>query len=304
MSFLSEDAKTTAGVVLAVAAAMGFLTLVTSDQSVTLNERSAIFWCAALALGVQWLVWLPASLLQSERFFDLTGGLTYLAVTAFSLWAGSTFAAPSAREWIVSALVAVWAVRLSCFLFLRIHRAGKDGRFDDLKTSPVRFLVPWTLQALWVFVTLNVVIVLNCKYVPSSPLGLWDAVGIGMWVLGFGIEVIADHQKTAFNARPENHGKWIDEGLWARSRHPNYFGEILLWAGIAVIGYHSLDDWEQAALVSPVFVHLLLTKISGIPLLDKRAMAKWGQDPEYQACLLYTSPSPRDGLLSRMPSSA
>ena len=116
-------------------------------------------------------------LLQSERFFDLTGGLTYLAVTAFSLWAGSTFAAPSAREWIVSALVAVWAVRLSSFLFLRIHRAGKDGRFDDLKTSPVRFLVPWTLQALWVFVTLNVVIVLNCKYVLSSPLGLWDAVG-------------------------------------------------------------------------------------------------------------------------------
>ena len=283
MSTLSKDTATTLPVVLAVVGIMGFLTVVTSDQSVTLNGRSAVVWCAALALGVQWLAWLPASLLQSERFYDLTGGLTYLAVTAFSLWAGATYASPSAREWILSALVAIWAVRLAGFLFLRIHRAGKDGRFDELKTSPVRFLIPWSLQALWVFVTLNVVIVLNCTYKPSSPLGIWDAVGIGMWVVGFGIEVIADRQKTAFNAKPENQGKWIDEGLWSRSRHPNYFGEILLWAGIAVIGFHSLDDWERAALVSPIFVYLLLTRISGIPLLDKRAMDKWEEDPDYLA---------------------
>ena len=101
----------------------------------------------------------PHPIGQTERFYDLTGGMTYLVVVSFSLWAGSDVEEIGSREFLISALVAIWCVRLSGFLFLRIHHKGKDGRFDDLKTSPVRFLVPWTLQGLWIFLTANVVIV-------------------------------------------------------------------------------------------------------------------------------------------------
>ena len=277
-----EDYRLTAIVVVSVLLIVSLVTSAIDFNSVEVNGLPAVVWCAIIAFAVQWLAWIPASISQTERFYDLTGGLTYLAVVAFSLWAGLQSEDPSTREWLISALVAIWAIRLSSFLFLRIHEAGKDGRFDQLKTSPVRFLVPWTLQALWVFLTLNVVVVINSQSGPAPPLGIWDGIGLMVWIMGFGIEVVADSQKTAFNANPENEGKWIDEGLWSRSRHPNYLGEILLWAGIACFGIACFDGLEMVAWVSPIFVYLLLTKVSGIPLLDRRALAKWGDDPDYQ----------------------
>ena len=282
MSASREDYRLTTLVVVSVLLIVSLVTSAIDVNSVETNGLPAVVWCAIIAFAVQWLAWIPASISQTERFYDLTGGLTYLAVVAFSLWAGSQSEDPSTREWLISALVAIWAIRLSSFLFLRIHEAGKDGRFDQLKTSPVRFLVPWTLQALWVFLTLNVVVVINSQSGPAPPLGIWDGIGLMVWILGFGIEVVADSQKPAFNANPENEGKWIAEGLWSRSRHPNYLGEIMLWTGIAIFGVACLDGLEMVAWISPVFVYLLLTKVSGIPLLDRRSLAKWGDNPEYR----------------------
>ena len=282
MSASREDYRLTTLVVVSVLLIVSLVTSAIDVNSVETNGLPAVVWCAIIAFAVQWLAWIPASIRQTERFYDLTGGLTFLAVVAFSLWAGSQSEDPSTREWLISALVAIWAIRLSSFLVLRIHEAGKDGRFDQLKTSPVRFLVPWTLQALWVFLTLNVVVVINSQSGPAPPLGIWDGIGLMVWILGFGIEVVADSQKTAFNANPENEGKWIAEGLWSRSRHPNYLGEIMLWTGIAIFGVACLDGLEMVAWISPVFVYLLLTKVSGIPLLDRRSLAKWGDNPEYR----------------------
>ena len=282
MSASREDYRLTTVVVVSVLLIVSLVTSAIDFNSVEVNGLPAVVWCAIIAFAVQWLAWIPASISQTERFYDLTGGLTYLAVVAFSLWAGSQSEDPSTREWLISALVAIWAIRLSSFLFLRIHEAGKDGRFDQLKTSPVRFLVPWTLQALWVFLTLNVVVVINSQSGPAPPLGIWDGIGLMVWIIGFGIEVMADSQKTAFNANPENEGKWIAEGLWSRSRHPNYLGEIMLWTGIAIFGVACFDGLEMVAWISPVFVYLLLTKVSGIPLLDRRSLAKWGDNPEYR----------------------
>ena len=108
-------------------------------------------------------------------------------------------------------------------------------------------------------------------------------MGLAIWILGFCIEVLADSQKTRFNSNPDNEGKWIDQGLWSRCRHPNYLGETLLWTGIAVFGVACLEGLEWVACISPVFVYLLLTKVSGIPILDRRALSKWGDDPEYQS---------------------
>ena len=283
MNTTQQDLRLTSAVFLTVVVTMGLVAYGIGANAAEVGGHSSVTLCALLALGVQLLAWFPASLRQTERFYDLTGGLTYLAVVAFSLWAGSTGTGPGAREWLISGLVAIWAIRLASFLYLRIHRAGKDGRFDELKTSPIRFLIPWSLQAMWVFLTLSVVVAINCQALPAPSLGIWDGIGLLLWGLGFGIEVVADAQKTAFNAKPENRGKWIDEGLWSRSRHPNYFGEILLWIGIACFGIACLDGWERLAWISPVFVLLLLTKISGVPLLDKRSLDKWGEDPDYQA---------------------
>ena len=252
------------------------------NDSVTFNGYSAVLYCAVLCIGIQWAAWIPASISKTERYYDLTGGLTYLIVVGFSLWAGSQSEPPSLRELIVSLLVVIWSLRLSSFLYFRIHRTGKDGRFDQLKTSPIRFLVPWTLQALWVFLTMIVVIVINSQSGSAPALGIWDGIGLSIWIIGFGIESIADNQKTVFNAESSNQGKWIDSGLWAYSRHPNYLGEILLWTGIGFFGISCFTGLERFAWISPVFIYLLLTKVSGIPILDKRALEKWGDDPEYQ----------------------
>lgn len=269
-------------VVTSVLVIMSLVASAIGINSVEIEGVSAVILCAVIALGVQWLSWAPASIRQTERFFDITGGVTYLVIIIFSLWAGSNSEPPSSREWIVSILVIIWSLRLSSFLFLRIHRTGKDGRFDDLKTSPVRFIIPWTLQGLWVFLTMSVVIVINSQSGPAPDLSIWDGIGLSMWLIGFGIEVVADKQKTVFNSKPENKDRWIDEGLWARSRHPNYLGEILLWSGIGFFGVSSFEGLEMLAWISPVFIYILLTRISGIPILDERAKAKWGDNPDYQ----------------------
>lgn len=282
MGSTRQDLRLTTLVVASVFIIVALMVSVVGNNSVDLNGYSAVLYCAVICIGVQWVAWIPASMAETERFYDLTGGLTYLTVVGFSLWAGSQSEAPSLRELIVSLLVVIWALRLSSFLYVRIHRTGKDGRFDQLKTSPIRFLVPWTIQGLWVFLTMIVVIVINSQADSAPALGIWDAVGLSVWSLGFGIEVVADNQKTAFNREPDNQGKWIDSGLWSHSRHPNYLGEILLWTGIACFGISCFTGLERFAWISPIFVFLLLTKLSGIPLLDKRAFEKWGNDVEYQ----------------------
>ncbi|DAC55730.1 MAG TPA: DUF1295 domain-containing protein [Candidatus Poseidoniales archaeon] len=282
MSSAREDLRLTTIVVMSVFFITALMVGAVGNNSVKLNGYSAVLYCAVICIGMQWIAWIPASAAKTERFYDLMGGLTYLVVVGFSLWAGSLSEAPSLREFIVSFLVVIWALRLSSFLYFRIHRTGKDGRFDQLKASPVRFLVPWTIQGLWVFLTMIVVLVINSQAGSAPEMGAWDVVGLSIWLLGFGVEVIADNQKSAFNKDPDNQGKWIDSGLWSYSRHPNYLGEILLWTGIACFGVPCFTGLERVAWISPVFVFLLLTKLSGIPILDKRALEKWGDDEEYQ----------------------
>ncbi|MAT49329.1 MAG: hypothetical protein CMA27_05810 [Euryarchaeota archaeon] len=282
MNTLRTDIRLTSIVVISTLLIISVIVSAVEKNSVQINGYSTVLYCAIICITTQWLAWIPASIKQTERFYDLTGGLTYLTVVIFSLWAGSQSEFPSVRELIISLLVVIWSLRLSFFLYLRIHRSGKDGRFDELKKSPIRFLVPWTLQGLWVFLTMIVVIVINSQNGPSPPLKIWDGIGLAVWILGFVIEALADNQKTKFNTIPENQGKWIDSGLWSISRHPNYFGEILLWSGIAIFGISCLSGLELLTWISPIFIYLLLTKISGVPILDKRALEKWGDDPEYQ----------------------
>ncbi len=230
---------------------------------------------AALAFLVQWVAFVPAYLRQTERFYDLVGSLTYLLVTAVCI-AGSR--PTDTRSALLGVLIAVWASRLGSFLFRRIAAAGSDPRFDDIKPSASRFLVAWTLQGLWVFLTLCAALAAITTLNPA-PFGVLDAVGLAIWVTGFSIEVVADRQKSRF--REEHPGRFVDAGLWRWSQHPNYFGEIVLWTGVAVIAASTLRGWQWVTMISPVFVMFLLTRVSGIPLLDQRAAERWGDDPNY-----------------------
>ena len=282
MDSTRQDLRLTTIVVTSVFMIIFLVVSAVGKNSVILNGYPAVLYCAVICVGMQWVAWIPASIGKTERFYDLTGGLTYITIVGFSLWAGSRSEPISSRELIVSLLVIIWSLRLSSFLYLRIHRTGKDGRFDKLKTSSIRFLVPWTIQGLWVFLTMIVVIVINTQADSAPALGIWDGIGLSIWILGFSIEVIADNQKTVFNSEPNNQGKWIDCGLWSYSRHPNYLGEVLLWTGIAFFGVSCFTGLEKIAWISPLFIYLLLTRISGTPILDRRAFEKWGDDSEYQ----------------------
>jgi len=169
-------------------------------------------------------------------------------------------------------------------LFRRIHAAGGDQRFDHIKISWSRFFVAWTLQGAWVVMTSCAALTAILSIDPTA-LGAVYVIGAVMWAAGFAIEVMADRQKSRFRADPANEGRFINTGLWARSRHPNYFGEILLWAGLAVMAIPYLSGAQWVVMLSPLFVYALLTRISGIPTLARRGQQLWGNDPDYQTYL-------------------
>jgi len=235
--------------------------------------------CVATAIALQWLAFLPAYQLRTERFYDLTGSITYIVLTALALGLGP---AADARSMLLAAMVVSWAARLGLFLFSRILAEGADRRFDAIRGSAVRFFVAWTLQGVWVCFTAGAALAAITGG-HRAPLGVLDVIGFAMWVGGFAIEAVADQQKRRFRSRPENAGRFISTGVWAWSRHPNYFGEILLWTGVALVALPALAGWQLATLVSPVFVTFLITQVSGVPLLEQRADARWGDDPEYRA---------------------
>ncbi len=236
-------------------------------------------WCVVIAYAMQWLAFVPAWLSRSEHFFDLTGSATYLAVMAVALVAASPL---HLRAGLLAAMVAVWAMRLGLFLHLRIRRAGADRRFDRLKAQLPAFLMTWTLQGAWVSLACAPALAAITSRSSLPGLDGWLLAGAALWLAGFAMEVLADEQKRRFRMRPENAERFIDTGLWAWCRHPNYCGEILLWCGVALVAAPALQGWQLATLLSPLLIGLQLTFVSGVPLLDARARKRWGEDAAYR----------------------
>lgn len=252
-------------------------------DSVQVAGYSAFFLCTVIAMVVNWLVFIPSAIAKSDKFYDTTGAITYLTVTAFACWAAiNALGSLDTRAIVLAAMVAIWCVRLGSFLFIRIHAmGGTDSRFEKIKVNPSRFLVAWTLQGLWVILTASAALVAITSPDPQ-PIGAFFWIGAAVWLLGITFEAVADAQKSKFKADPANKGKFIDTGLWRWSRHPNYFGEITLWTGILIIAIPVLSGLSWLVVISPIFVTLLLTKVSGINLQDKQAKERWGDDPAYQ----------------------
>ncbi|MBF0237268.1 MAG: DUF1295 domain-containing protein [SAR324 cluster bacterium] len=228
---------------------------------------------------IQWIAFIPAFIFQTEKFFDLIGSMTYLLIMILAVFLSAEI---DGRSILLLVLVMIWAIRLGLFLFNRIQKTGKDSRFDKIKPFFLPFLLTWTIQGLWVTFTLAAAIS-AITTTHRKDMGIPALIGLIIWLSGFVFEVVADHQKRSFRANPDNQGKFIDSGLWALSRHPNYFGEIVLWIGIAVIAIPVLQGWLWLSLISPVFVIILLTRISGIPLLEKAADKQWLEQEAYQA---------------------
>ena len=243
-----------------------------------LTDISVVQNAVVIAFVIQWVLFIPAYLMQTEKFYDLAGSITYISIIGFVYSKSSEF---NLGNLILSLFIIIWAVRLGSFLFFRIKKAGEDKRFRDIKPSPTRFLMTWTLQGMWVSIcsACAITAIATSNGIIMNKIFF---VGAATFILGFLIEVIADNQKTKFRNNPINKDKFITTGLWSCSRHPNYLGEITLWTGIAIMSYSSLSGLQLITLISPVFTYLLLVYISGVRLLEARGKRKWGHLDSYK----------------------
>ncbi|KAK3832075.1 MAG: hypothetical protein JOS17DRAFT_742876 [Linnemannia elongata] len=246
--------------------------------------------------GIQITGWSISAFLQTEKFYDLTGSVSFILCIFLSLykpwdensiWANgkssNALSASHPRQIIASVTTVVWAAYLGFFLFSRVLKRG-DKRFDKTKKVPGRFLVYWLVQGIWVALTALPVYMTNA--IPASvhpDLGLQDCIGITLWGSGFAFQVIANYQKQKWRKEVGRDYKrsFISTGLWSLSRHPNYFGECLLWFGsylfcssVFPAALESpapiMSHWmSRLAVFSPMFVTILITRVSGIPLLER-----------------------------------
>ena len=256
-----------------------------NQESVSISGIPLFGFAVALTFIIQWIVFIPSFLNKTEHFFDLTGSLTFISVVLITLMLIPEI---YVRDIVIALLVVIWATRLGSFLFLRVRKDGGDGRFTIMKTKFWWFLMTWNIQGMWVFLSLaaGLAAMTSAEKVEAD---IFLIVGLVVWVLGFSIEVISDGQKSKFRSKTENKDKFITSGIWSWSRHPNYFGEILLWCGITIIALPVLQGWQFITLISPIFIIILLTQISGVRLLELRGKKKWGENEEYRKYLRNTS---------------
>jgi len=235
--------------------------------------------CGLIAFAVQWICFIPSWFLHSERFFDLVGSATYLTVAVVSLLAIPKI---DTRSVLLGLMICLWGLRLGTFLFARVQAVGHDARFNLIKHKFAWFLMTWTVQGLWVLITSSAALaaITSSK---RSDFGIIGIIGIILWLTGFVIEIVADEQKRKFKLDPSKQNSFITDGLWGWSQHPNYFGEIVLWIGVSLVALPGLSSWQYFTLISPVFVFILLTRISGLPMLNSAARKRWGDDPEFLA---------------------
>ncbi|KAI7952411.1 hypothetical protein MJO29_008042 [Puccinia striiformis f. sp. tritici] len=262
----------------------------------------SLFATVGTAFGIQALCAAFAIPVQSEKYYDLSGSATFLTCTAVSLYYPSlrykllhNSAAPLPRissfhhrQLIMSGFTCLWATRLGSFLYQRIKKSGSDARFDEIKRDPARFFGAWMAQASWVTLTAFPVYAVNSVPASRQPaLGLTGSLGTGLWLASFLFEVVADRQKTQWREekmKKIHSEEFISSGLWSVSRHPNYVGEVMIWASQVLIAWPALPIWMRLmSCLSPVLEYLLITKVSGLPPLETKADKQFKDNSDYQA---------------------
>ena len=245
----------------------------TNIVSVNFSLKMLIFYIFL----IQWLVFVPCFILRTEKIYDLTGSFSYVFAIIFVLYNSSQ----SIPSLILGAAIIFWAVRLGLFLFFRIKKAGEDKRFKEIKQSPTRFFLAWSLQGMWVSIcSLCALTAIASK--SGVVENIYFYTGLIIYIAGISIEIIADKQKTRFRSLEKNKDTFITSGLWSKSRHPNYLGEILLWFGISVMSISSLSGFQYITLISPVFSYILIVYVSGVRILEESGREKWGHLDSYK----------------------
>lgn len=224
---------------------------------------------------------------KTDKLTDISYALTFVTLAVIGL-INSNGNVPSI---ILTLMICVWAARLGIYLLKRIRKIGKDDRFDGKREKFWSFLGFWLLQGatVWVVMLPSSMFYSN-QSVEVSIISIASIFGIGIWLTGLVIETIADYQKYKFINDINNKGKWIDVGLWKYSRHPNYFGEIMLWFGVYLFTLSGLDSVQAlVGLIGPLYIATLILFVSGLPLLEKSADKRWGEDQNYQLYKKQTS---------------
>ena len=261
-----------------------------SADSLVLNDIPLIYYCISISFLIHWIIFIPSFLNKTEKFYDFTGMVAYLSVIGFALYQkNKILGSIDFDSALLGILISVWTLRLGMFLFYRVFKVGEDDRFKEVKQVPSKFLVWFTVSGLWVSLTSIAALKVLTSQVEHNNY-YFVYLGLALWIFGFLFEVIADYQKTKFKNNPENKDQFISSGLWSLSRHPNYFGEIILWIGVFIITIPSLSGIDYLTILSPLFVYTLLNKISGINLLEIKAQKRWGDLDSYKE---YRSKTPQ-----------
>lgn len=224
-----------------------------------------------ISIAINLVMFIPAYLLKTDKLTDLSYSLSFITL----ICAGFILNDFGIGRIILSCFVLLWAFRLGGFLFIRIHNWKRDKRFDGIREHFLKFLKFWILQGVSVWIILLSAILVFDKTIIFNNIAY---AGAFIWLMGLLIESTADIQKYRYKQKG-----FITTGLWSISRHPNYFGEILIWIGIYVFCYSTLVGIEKLiGLVSPLYISFLLIFVTGLPPLEKRAEKKWGKDKKYQ----------------------
>ena len=228
--------------------------------------------CAIVTIAMQLVFFLVACTCKFDKVTDFAGGTNFVVLAVLTLVLAGTY---HWRQILVTSLVVAWGLRLSGYLLYRIIKIGEDDRFDDKRSDPVRFAMFWIFQAVWVFTVSLPVIFINAprsaEYLSPDSFTPMDIIGSILFATGLLCEAVSDQQKFSFRNNPENRGMWCQVGLWKVSRHPNYFGEILVWVGIFIISTSICVSVEWVGILSPVFTASILLFLSGIPLLEQKS---------------------------------
>ncbi len=221
---------------------------------------------------------------RNNSIVDIGWGLGFILVATYNLVVSDII---NFRQILVSILIILWGIRLSIYIFNRNKGKTEDFRYAKWRKEWGKhwlirsYLQVFILQGIMMFLIVYPVIMLRSNQ--GKNLSFLDVLGVIIWLTGFFFESVADSQKDKFKKVPENKGKVMDSGVWKYSRHPNYFGESLMWWGIFVIML-SVNN-GIFAIFSPIIITVLLTKVSGIPLIEKHHKS----DPDYQEYIKTTS---------------
>lgn len=221
-----------------------------------------------------------AAYFKTDKVTDLSYGLSFVATVAILFFVNKTY---FIWQIILFLMIAVWGIRLSGFLFIRVLKLKKDYRFDGIRENTIRFARFWSLQAVSIWLILLPAIV-ALSTIKNPQLDLIAYLGIFVWFFGFIIETIADYQKYQYKNLENKPQEWISEGLWKYSRHPNYFGEMLVWWGIFIFVIPILNSWLWFTILGPFYITFILLFVTGIPPLEKKYAEKYADNKDY---LLY-----------------